>query len=259
MKIFVFALLFPFLLFGQSDDGDGNVAIVPPVSLSETDLIKKHNVRTIFDQDNKIRKGKPVRLYEWFNYKTDTVYRFQREFEKDYYFNDEHLALISRRDALYPYLIEHRGKKLTFREEPLRFKVFVYHGSTKVYDTNGLLQATIYFDRGRPEKIHINHYYMNGQLQFVREITSEGPGKPFRNTGVLEAYYPDGTVFENPITEDGDAIVILNEEGEPEDECACMGQNIMEWGEGYLYAFIDKYYYLLEDIYGKEGMDCCWE
>ena len=127
-----------------------------------------------------------------------------------------------------------------------------------MYD-DGLLQATLFFDKGRPTKIYINHYFGNGQLQLVREITSEGSREPLRNTGAFETYYPDGSVFKNPLTEDELAIIILNDDGKPQDECTCMGQNIMEWGESYLYPFIGKYYFLLEKIYQEEEMDCCWE
>jgi hypothetical protein len=124
---------------------------------------------------------------------------------------------------------------------------------------DGLLQSTIYFEKGRPVRINMNHYYANNQLQFVREITSEGMGEPLRNVGVLEAYYPDGSVFENPITEDGTAIIILNDAGEEEDQCACMGEDILTWGRGYLYSFLGKYTILIEQIYQDEGLECCWE
>lgn len=66
-------------------------------------------------------------------------------------------------------------------------------------------------------------------------------------------------VFENPLTENKSASIIQNDEGELEDECACMGQHIMEWGNAYLYNFIGKYACLLEVGYRVEERECCWE
>ncbi len=93
----------------------------------------------------------------------------------------------------------------------------------------------------------------------MREIKSEGVGKPLRNTGVLEAYYPDGSVFENPISEDGTAIILIDDNGQEHDQCECIGQDMMEWGRTFLYSFIGKYTMLLEQIYRDEGLECCWE
>jgi hypothetical protein len=135
---------------------------------------------------------------------------------------------------------------------------YVYDGTIEIY-RDEILSATLYYQKGFLYKIHINHYYFSGHVQFVREITRKDHNSLFLNTGVLEAYYPDGRVFDSPITEDGRAIIILNDEGEPEDLCECMDQDIMPWGEGYLSAFLGDFYWILEEVYRDAGLSCCWE
>ena len=154
--------------------------------------------------------------------------------------------------------VKHIDKYVGFEFMNKRGNWFVANGETKIYE-EGLLQATITFDHGRPTRMFINHYYASGQLHFVRDIRSAGVGEPLLNVGVHEYYKPDGTVFENPLTEDGSAIVILNDLDEPVDECACIDQDIMEWGSGYLYPILGKYYFLLEHIYQADKLECCWE
>ncbi len=261
-KLFVLILISPLISFSQSDDGQGSVAKLRIVELAKSQQAKGLKITSYGGETAIYKKGKLTRTFQWFNYK-DTLgqtRRKRREYIDDYFMYDESLMAIPQ-TATEEILstVRHIGKQVVVEDKKVEGgSYYVYDGFSKIYD-DGLLQSTLFFQKGRPYKIYVNHYYDNGQLQFVREITSEGSGKPLKNTGALEAFYPDGSVFENPLTEDGLAIIILNQDGEPEDKCACMGQNIMEWGESYLFAFIGKYYYLLEKIYEDEEMDCCWE
>lgn len=268
MKNLLIILLFlPLLLNAQSDDGMGKVNPVSPMLLLDTKMADSLRIKSVSSAGNKIKKGFPYRIFEWYDYPSDDglTQRLRRDFKADEYFYDEQILVLSPEelDDYEPYyinLIQHNGNKLEINSETDGEYTLIYDGPAKIYDVRtGLRQATIHFSFGRPQIILINHYYANGQLQFVREIYSEGPGEPLRNVGVLEAYYPDGRPFENPITEDGSAIIILNDEGEKEDECACIDQDIMEWGRGYLYAFLGKYTILLEQIYLDEELECCWE
>lgn len=261
-KILFILLLSPFMAFSQSDDGKGNVAHIPAKVLGESNLAKNLKITSYEAGEGKYKKGKLIQSAQWFNYRDENgdTRRKRREYLDGYFMYDENLIAIPQTSAeeIRP-TVQRIGKQIIVETEvQTGGNYYVYDGSTKIYD-QGMLQATIFFDKGRLFKMNINHYYTNGQLQFVREITSGGIGQPLLNTGAQEAYYPDGSVFKNPLSEDGSAIIILNDTGEPEDECACMGQNIMEWGETYLYNFIGKYYYLLEHIYQEEEMDCCWE
>lgn len=255
-------LLFPFLLFSQSDDGNGNVAKIQPIELGKSNLAKGLKVASYGGEETRFKKEVLVSTFQWFNYKDSLgqTFRRRREYVDGYFMYDEVLIALPQMAAEEIRPTARRvGKEIVIESKVQDDgKFYVYDGLSKVYD-EGVLQATLLYEKGRPTKININHYYSNGRLQLVREITSEGLGEPYKNTGVLEAYYPDGSVFENPITEDESAIIILNDKGVPEDECTCMGQNIMEWGESYLYPFIGKYYFLLEKVYKDEEMDCCWE
>lgn len=250
--------LFPLLLPAQSADGFGAVEIVQPSEIHHSAFAKEKEVTRYMEEElPKYKKNKPVRFYQWFDYKeNDTLKRYRREYDQDYFMYDEWFTT-QRVPGNYK-SVRHTGKHLGFEYMNKRGHWFVAHGKAKVYD-QGVLQATIYFDHGRPTRILINHYYMTGKLHFVRDIRSAGPGEPFKNVGVHEYYRPDGSVFETPITEDGSAIIILSEEGEPEDECACINQDIMEWGAGYLYPFLGKFYYLLEEVYLVDKIACCWE
>ena len=262
---YIFLLMFiaPYMALAQSDDGKGTVKRVTPTEITESKLAEDLSMLSFMGEKSKYNNGHLVRSFQWFDYedRAGIQRRFRREFKAEEYFYDELLLGLSQITILdmghSSVTVQHSRKKIIFKDWIEDDLVYLYDGPSKFYD-NGILQATLYFKMGRPEKIYINHYYTNGQLQFVREITSKGFGEPFQNTGVLEAYYPNGSVFENPITSDGTAIIILNDEGEPEDECACMGQNIMEWDKSFLYTFIGKYYYLLERIYQDEEMECCW-
>lgn len=259
--------LMPLLLNAQSDDGKGKTAPVSPMLLLDTKLADSLGIKTVSSQGTKVKKGFPQQIFEWFDYPAfdDLSMRLRRDFKADEYFYDEQMRVLSPEqmdyyEPIYLNLVRHVGNKIEIKEEKDGVNTLVYDNKTKIYDVRtGLLQATIVFSFGRPKNILINHYYANGQLQFVREIYSEGAGEPYRNIGVLEAYYPDGRPFDNPITEDGTAIIILNDQGEKEDECACIDQDIMEWGRTYLYAFLGKHTILLEQIYLDEEMECCWE
>lgn len=241
---------------------------VSPIPLSQTNRAKALGVDEYSSEGNKIKNGEMQRLFEWYDYTDENgdIRRFRRDFKKDDFFYDESFILLSEEEIQeldlyeYSYQAVHTGKRIELKMEAEDGLVAVLHGPSKVYDaTSGTTLATLEYEFGRPIRIFINHYFTNGQLQFVREITSLGQGNPFENTGVREAYYPDGSPFENPITDDGSAIILLNDEGQKEDECPCMGQDIMEWGRSYLYAFIGKHVFLLESIYGSEGLECCWE
>ena len=268
MKTILIALaVMPLLLDAQSDDGNGKTSPVSPMLLLDTKMADSLGIKSVTSEGNKIKKGSPVQIFEWYDFASsdDLTQRLRREFKAGEYFYDEQMLVLSPEqmdyyEPIYLTLVRHAGNKIEMQEEMDGENILIYDGISKIYDVRtGLPQATIIFSFGRPKNILINHYYANGQLQFVREIYSEGVGEPFRNIGVLEAYYPDGRPFENPITEDGSAIIILNEEGEKEEECSCMDQDIMEWGRTYLYAFLGKYTFLLEQIYLDEEMECCWE
>lgn len=232
--------------------------IVPPEEIHHSAFAAERGQKRYLEEElPKYKKGKAIRFYQWFDYKeNDTLKRYRREYDRDYFMYDEWFTT-QRKPGRYK-SVRHFGKSLGFEYMNTRGLWFTAHGTAKVYD-RGVLQATIYFDHGRPTKIHMNHYYANGQLHFVRDIRTEGAGKPLLNVGVHEYYKPDGSVFENYLAENGDAIIILNDEGQPEDECACIDQDVMEWGAGYLYPFLGKFYYLLEEIYRLEKMECCWE
>lgn len=259
MKRLLFILsLVPLYLQGQSLDGFGTVEIVPVDEIHHSAFAAEKNAKRYLEEElPKYKKNKPVRFYQWFDYEeNDTIKRYRREYDQDYFMYDEWFTS-QRKPGKYK-SVRHTGKFLGFEYMNKRGHWFVAHGMAKVYDEE-VLQATIYFDHGRPTRVLINHYYPSGKLHFVRDIRSEGRGKPFLNVGVHEYYNPDGSVFKNPITEDGSAIIILNEEGEEEDLCECMGQDVMEWGVGYLYPFLGKFYYLLEEVYMVDKMECCWE
>lgn len=242
----------------QSLDGKGKTETVKPEEIHHSAFaIERDQYKYLQEDLPKYKRDKPVRFYQWFDYKeNDTLKRYRREYDVEYFMYDEWFT--SQRNPGKYKSPRHFGKRLGFEFMNQRGHWFVAHGGAKVYQ-DGVLQATVIFDHGRPTQILVNHYYENGQLHFVRDIRSEGKGRAFKNVGVLEYYRPDGAVFENPLTEDGSAIIILNDLGEPEDECACMDQDIMEWGMGYLYPFLGKFYFLLEEIYRLEKMECCWE
>jgi hypothetical protein len=266
-NLILFLFILPIFLNAQSNDGMGKTSPVSPMLLLDTEMADSLGIKSVKSEGNKIKKGFPSRIFEWYDYPAydGLTQRLRRDFKADDYFYDEQILVLTpdQMENYEPYylnLIRHEGNKLVIKEEMEGENSLIYDGPTKIYDVRTrLVQATIQFSFGRPQNILINHYYTNGQLQFVREIYSEGAGEPLRNIGVLEAYYPDGSVFENPLTEDGNAIIILNDQGEKEDECTCIGQDIMEWGRGYLYAFLGKYAILLEQIYNDDGLECCWE
>ena len=260
-KLIVLLFITPVLTHAQSENKTGKTQSIKLTEIGDSEMAKEIGVLSFTGEKTKFKKGKITKLFQWFDYENeyDQLRRIRREYAGGFMYDEEFVAISQKAAEEIRASVRHSGKGITFEEEANEDgNYFVYEGLSRAYD-GGILQATLYFTKGRAYKIYINHYYTNGQLQFVREITSEGVGQPLKNTGVLEAYFPNGSVFENPLTEDESAIIILNDEGEPEDECACMGQNIMEWGESYLYNFIGKYYYLLERIYQEEEMDCCWE
>jgi len=265
-KLTLLLIILPCFLQAQSD-GSGKITAQKPNGLKDTPLYKELGNSTLSNQGNKLKKGDPLVIFEWFEYTlNDLTHRYRRDFQKDSHFYDEDLIgytsemmELDEFQNAYTTSVQLDGSKIKLDMEMIEDRVMVY-SEVKVYSPHtGLLQSTIYFSNGRPTRIHMNHYYSDNQLQFVREIARDGYGEPLRNVGVLEAYYPDGSVFENPITEDGTAIIILNDAGEVEDQCACMGEDILTWGRGYLYTFLGKYTILIEQIYQDEGMECCWE
>ncbi len=259
MKYSFWVLLFlSQVVLAQSADGNGKTATAKPVNLHLTQFAKANRItRYVPGEKDKFKKDQPVRFFQWANYKKDdTVRRFRREYDVEMFLYEEHF--VSQRAPGQYKTVRHYGSDIAFEALTERGNWYVYDMAAKVYD-QGVLQATIFFADGRPNKIYINHYYANGQLQFTRKITSEGTGKPLINEGVLEAYYPDGRVFENVLTEDGNAVIILDDNGEEMDQCDCIGDDIMQWGAGYLYPFIGKYYYLLQHIYEMDKLECCWE
>lgn len=257
-RLFFISLLSPFSLLSQSLDGFGTTDLCNPEEIHHSAFAAEKGASRYLEEElPKYKKGQPIRFYQWFDYKeNDTLKRYRREYDVDYFMYDEWFTS-QRKPGNYK-SVRHFGKSLGFEYMNNRGHWFVAHGGAKIYD-QGVLQATVFFDHGRAVRILINHYYANGQLHFVRDIRSVGAGSAFRNVGVLEYYKPDGTVFEDHLTEDGTAIIILNDAGEPEDECACIDQDIMEWGASYLYPFLGKFYYLLEEVYRLEKMECCWE
>lgn len=262
MKYFLWVFLFSsHFILAQSADGNGKTDIIPIVEINQSPFAQTKRVRNFIQEGKaKFKKGQPVKFIQWFNYReNDTTFRYRREYDEDHYLYDEHF--VARRNAARYQSVSHYGKHIAYEYLTQRGYYFAYDRQAKVYD-EGVLQATLFFgddQSGRPTKIYINHYYANGQLQFTREIESPGEGEPFVNVGVVEAYYPDGTRFENPLNEDGTAIIILDDNGEAIDQCDCMGDDIMTWGAGYLYSFLGKYYYLLQHVYEKDGLECCWE
>jgi hypothetical protein len=264
-KLVLLLSILPSVLLAQSN-GSGKMTAEQPNGLKETALYKEVGKSTT-NSGNKLKNGEALRIFEWFDFElNDKTHRYRRDFKKDAYFYDEDLIgftpeMMESDEYTNVYTNSARldGKKIILDMEMEDDRVWVY-SEVKVYNPyNGLLLSSMYFENGRPIRININHYYANNQLQFVREITSEGIGEPLRNVGVQEAYYPDGSPFDNPITEDGTAIIILNDAGEVEDECACIDQDIMEWGRGYLYPLLGKYTIIIEQIYQDEGLECCWE
>jgi len=268
MKTIIFLLGFiPSLVLAQSD-GSGKIMPEPMVPLSQLDWVKELRVQIQTDKKLKTKKGQPERMREWFDFlgEDSRTYRMQREYLQGSYFYDESFVFVSPDELLemdltaYAYRAQHVGKNIEMRVERVNEAALVLHGDVKVYDAySGLLSATLQFEHGRPTSIFINHYYATNQLQFVRHITTDGQGYPWATTSVLEAYYPDGSRFDHPLNNDGTAILILNEAGEVEDECPCIGQNIMEWGRSYLYSLLGKYAFLMERIYQEERLECCWE
>ncbi|MCP4459201.1 MAG: hypothetical protein GY816_14450 [Cytophagales bacterium] len=221
MKKLLFVLLaFPVMLYSQSDDGKGNVAYSPPTELGKSNLAKGLKITGYGGEESKYKKGVLVDTFQWFNYKDELghIRRIRREYVVDYFMYDEVLIAVPQIAAEVIHPTARRLGKQIVLENGVKDDGFyyVYDGTSKVYD-DGILQASVFFKKGRPTKIYINHYYTNGQLQFVREITSDSIGAPLLNIGALEAYYPDGSVFENPVSEDGSAIIILNDDGDPED------------------------------------------
>lgn len=257
-KLLFFLSLVPLYLKSQSLDGFGTVEVVPIDEIHHSTFASEKNATKYLEEElPKYKKNKPVRFYQWFDYKeNDTLKRYRREYDQDYFMYDEWFT--TQKETGKYKSVRHSGKHLQFEFMDRSGKWLVAHGKAKIYDRE-ILQATVFFHYGRPARILMNHYYASGKLHFVRDIRSNGPGQPFLNVAVHEYYKPDGSVFENPITEDGSAIIILNEEGEEEDLCECMDQDVMEWGAGYLYPFLGKFYYLLEEVYLIDRMECCWE
>jgi len=244
----------------QSADGKGTTLKRPAKELKRSMWPKKYEENVGYDQKTKYKDGILAFSIQEMDYQDEkgNDRRFRRAYDINTFMYDEQMMKLTPEQlnqAPETNTIIAKKRKMVFSPN----HSYVYHGKVEVFDDE-VLQSTLYFDKGFLYKIHINHYYFsNGQLQFVREITRDEVGEPFRNTGVLEAYYPDGRPFEDPITEDGKAIIILNDEGEREDTCECMDQDIMPWGEGYLYAFLGKFYYYLEAIYQQNDLECCWE
>jgi hypothetical protein len=266
MRLQLFLLIaFPCFLIAQTNS-DGNAKIEPVQSLRKSSRAQSY-WNQITTAEYKEKKGEVIRIFEWFDYNDgpEFLFRQRRDYTNGDFLYDESFRKYTQEDiadlgiGMYTKVARLEGKKIVLNQEDSDGITLVYDGHSEVYNAEGQLQATIHFENGRPDELFINHYYSNGRPQFVRRITSEGIGEPYRNIGVLEAYYPDGRPFDNPITDDGTAIIILNDQGEKEDECACIDQDIMEWGRSYLYAFLGKHTILLEQIYLDEEMECCWE
>ena len=248
----VFILFLSTSCFAQSLDGEGTANRVQTIPFDPA-TIQTNYRSTIEEERPKYKRGELHALYQWVDFTNENgeSRRLIRDYNAElFYYREELVPFVLRENMSCKYSVV---RELSNKIETLDEEDFVYHGKQEVYQ-NGFLFATLFFDNGRPTRILLNHYFSNNQLQFVREITSLGVGEPLRNTGVLESYYPDGRRFENPLSEDESAIVILDDNGIPTDECACMGQDIMEWGPQFLYSFMGKYFYLLETIYANEGM-----
>ena len=80
-KLPYYFTLLPFLLFSQSDDGNGHVAKIQPIELGKSDLAKGLNVISYGGEESRFKKEVLVNTFQWFNYKDSLGKTFRKRRE----------------------------------------------------------------------------------------------------------------------------------------------------------------------------------
>jgi antitoxin component YwqK of YwqJK toxin-antitoxin module len=203
----------------------------------------------------KPKKGDLTRLLQSCEYEDgNNRYVIRQDFLTKYHHYLEYYA-IPKNGAVEILLTQtHSDAKEVLTGDNVSITGYAYHGRSYIYNPiDGRITGTVYFEYGIPVSVELYLYFSNGQLQFIRQIAADDEGRLI-NVGILESYYPDGSRLENPLSEDGMAVIMLDDDGNVIDECRCIGDDILDWTVEYLYYFIGKFAQHFDHWYSAKNL-----